>query len=221
MRWSCSLRTAPRPRGRCPISPSTSSTRTGSRSILVGQANFASSKGDWQLDFRAAQQVRKQSLGITALIQNLVPSGLAGNFSSLGILKALDMVVNGETTVELSNSGEFLSGEAKLDLEIGTDHAPLGSRQPPAHRPGRAQRALSARNGTWSRSPRRRCTGAAARRPSAASSVPCASDGMPTVMELHPEGRSGGARRRGVRARPDEGRRMAGHRRASPRKTAA
>ena len=93
--------------------------KNGQRSILVGQANFASSKGDWQLDFRAAQQVRKQSLSVTALIQNLVPSGLAGNFSSLGILKALDMVVNGETTVELSNSGEFLSGEAKLDLESG------------------------------------------------------------------------------------------------------
>ena len=93
--------------------------KNGRRSILVGQANFASSKGDWQLDFRAAQQVRKQSLGVTALIENLVPSGLAGNFSSLGILKALDMVVNGETTVELSNSGEFLSGEAKLDLESG------------------------------------------------------------------------------------------------------
>lgn len=93
--------------------------KNGRRSILVGQANFASSKGDWQLDFRAAQQIRKQSLGITALIENLVPSGLAGNFPSLGTLKALDLVVNGETNVELSNSGEFLSGEAKLDLESG------------------------------------------------------------------------------------------------------
>jgi len=89
------------------------------RSILVGQANIASSKGDWQLEFRTAQQVRRKSLGITALIQNLVPSGLAGNFSSLGVLKALDMVVNGETTVELSDSGEFLSGTAKFNLESG------------------------------------------------------------------------------------------------------
>jgi AsmA-like protein/uncharacterized protein DUF3971 len=93
--------------------------KNGRRSILVGQANFASSKGDWQLDFRAAQQIRKQSLGVTALIENLVPSGLAGNFPSLGILRALDLVVNGETNLELSNSGEFLSGEAKLDLESG------------------------------------------------------------------------------------------------------
>lgn len=89
------------------------------RSTLVGQANIASSKGDWQLEFRTAQQTRRQSLAITALIQNLVPSGIAGNFSSLGVLKALDMVVNGETTIELSNAGEFVSGEAKLDLETG------------------------------------------------------------------------------------------------------
>jgi AsmA-like C-terminal region/Protein of unknown function len=89
------------------------------RSILIGQANIASSKGDWQLEVRTAQRTRRQSLAITALIQNLVPSGIAGNFSSLGVLKALDMVVNGETTIEISNSGEFLAGDAKFDLEAG------------------------------------------------------------------------------------------------------
>ncbi len=89
------------------------------RSVLIGQANIASAKGDWQLEFRTAQQTKRQSLAITALIQNLVPSGIAGNFSSLGVLKALDMVVNGESTIELSNSGQFLAGEAKFDLEAG------------------------------------------------------------------------------------------------------
>ncbi|HYJ59749.1 MAG TPA: AsmA-like C-terminal domain-containing protein [Methyloceanibacter sp.] len=89
------------------------------RSILVGQANFASTKGDWQLEFRTAQQPSRQSLSVTALIENLVPSGLAGNFPSLGVLKTLDMVVNGETTLELSNSGEFVAGEGKFDLEAG------------------------------------------------------------------------------------------------------
>ncbi|HEX2447543.1 MAG TPA: AsmA-like C-terminal domain-containing protein [Methyloceanibacter sp.] len=106
--------------------------KSGRRSILVGQANFASTKGDWQLEFRAAQQVRRQSLGVTALIQNLVPSGLAGNFSSLGVLKTLDMVINGEANVELSNSGEFLSGEAKLDLESG-QITPPWDRDSPLH----------------------------------------------------------------------------------------
>jgi AsmA-like protein/uncharacterized protein DUF3971 len=89
------------------------------RTVLVGQANIASAKGDWQLEFRTAQQTRRKSLAIEALIQNLVPSGIAGNFSSLGVLKALDMVVNGEATIELSNSGEFLAGGAKFDLESG------------------------------------------------------------------------------------------------------
>jgi len=89
------------------------------RSILVGQANVASSRGDWQLEVRTEQHANTQSLGITALIENLVPSGIAGNFPTIGILKALDMAVDGETTMELSNSGDFLSGEARLKLAPG------------------------------------------------------------------------------------------------------
>ena len=90
-----------------------------SRSIIVGEANVASTKGDWQLEVRAEQRPKRQSFAITTLIQNLVPSGLGGNFPSLRALKALDVVVNGESTVELSSSGQFLAGEAKLELESG------------------------------------------------------------------------------------------------------
>ncbi|MGH6734711.1 MAG: AsmA-like C-terminal domain-containing protein [Methyloceanibacter sp.] len=89
------------------------------RSILVGQANVASSKGDWQLEVRTEEHTRRDSLSITALIENLVPSGIAGNFPSIGVLRALDMAVDGDGTVELSNSGDFLSGEAKLRLAPG------------------------------------------------------------------------------------------------------
>src|SRR5262245_22585613 len=89
------------------------------RSVLVGRANIASAKGDWQLEMRAVEQTRRQSLTITALIQDLVPSGIAGNFSSLGLLRALDMVVNGKASVELSNAGDFVSGSADLGLETG------------------------------------------------------------------------------------------------------
>jgi len=89
------------------------------RSTLVGQANFASSKGDWQLTFSTAQQPKRQSLSVTALIENLVPSGLSGDFPTLGLLRTLDMVVNGESKVELSNSGEILSGEGRFELESG------------------------------------------------------------------------------------------------------
>ncbi len=90
-----------------------------SRSILVGEANVASSKGDWQLEVRTEQRTRRNSLSITALIENLVPSGIAGNFPTVGILRALDMAVDGEANVELDNSGEFLSGEARLRLAPG------------------------------------------------------------------------------------------------------
>jgi AsmA-like protein/uncharacterized protein DUF3971 len=89
------------------------------RSTIIGQANVASSRGDWQLEIRTKQHARRNSLGITALIENLVPSGIAGNFPTIGILKALDMAVDGESSVELSKSGDFLSGEARLRLAPG------------------------------------------------------------------------------------------------------
>jgi len=89
------------------------------RSTIIGQANVASSRGDWQLEIRTKQHARRNSLGITALIENLVPSGIAGNFPTIGILKALDMAVDAESSVELSKSGDFLSGEARLRLAPG------------------------------------------------------------------------------------------------------
>jgi hypothetical protein len=89
------------------------------RSVLVGQANLGSSKGDWQLEFRTEERPKRESLSITALIQNLVPSGLAENFPAAAGLKALDLPVSGETSVELSTAGRFLSGEANLQLQPG------------------------------------------------------------------------------------------------------
>jgi len=89
------------------------------RSIIVGQANVASSRGDWQLEVRTEQHARTKGLGVTALIENLVPSGIAGNFPTVGVLRALDMAVDGETTVELSQNGDFISGEARLRLAPG------------------------------------------------------------------------------------------------------
>ena len=89
------------------------------RSILVGQADLASSKGNWQLEFRTEQRLLRKSLSITALIQDLVPSGLAENFPAAAALKVLDLPVTGETSVELTSSGHFRSGEADLKLEKG------------------------------------------------------------------------------------------------------
>ena len=87
------------------------------RSVLVGQGNLGSSKGDWQLEFRTEQ--RRKSLSITALIQDLVPSGLVENFPAVAVLKVLDLPIAGETSVELSTAGHFLSGKADLQLKPG------------------------------------------------------------------------------------------------------
>jgi hypothetical protein len=89
------------------------------RSVLIGQANLATNKGDWQLEFRTEQRPKRESLSITALIQDLVPSGLAENFPTVAALKAIDLPLTGEAAVELSTAGRFLSGDANLELEKG------------------------------------------------------------------------------------------------------
>ena len=91
----------------------------GQRSVLLGKAKFASKKGDWQLSFSVEQRPRRQSLAFTAMMEDLVPSSIAEKFPNIAALQALDIPVTGEINVELSSSGEFLSGDAKLRLRRG------------------------------------------------------------------------------------------------------
>ena len=102
----------------------------GQRSVLIGQAKIASPKGDWQLGLKTEQRSKRQSLSFTAFIQDLVPSGLVENFPGVEALKALDLPVSGETTIELSTSGEFLSGEANLKLQQGYITPPWDHKSP-------------------------------------------------------------------------------------------
>ena len=102
------------------------------RSILVGQASVASTKGDWQLEFRTEQRPKRQSLSITALIQDLVPAGIAANLSGMKALQALDLPVTGETQAELTTDGKFLSGEANLELGRGYITPPWDTENPMA-----------------------------------------------------------------------------------------
>jgi hypothetical protein len=89
------------------------------RSILLGQANLASSKGDWQLEIRTEERPKRRSLQVTTLIQNLVPSGLAGIFEDASVLKALDIPVTGEASAEITQNGKFVSGTATVKLQPG------------------------------------------------------------------------------------------------------
>ena len=116
------------------------------RSVLIGEANVASSRGDWQLEVRTEQHAKNKSLGITALIENLVPSGIAGNFPTIGILKALDMAVDGETTFELARNRRLPVRRGQAQVGTGTNHAAMGSRHASAHRPWRLHGALHRRN---------------------------------------------------------------------------
>jgi hypothetical protein len=90
------------------------------RSVLLGQASIASKKGDWQLEVRTEQRSRRQTLTITALIEDLVPSGLADNFPGIAVLNALDIPLTGEASFELSKSGELVAAQMKLKMNRGT-----------------------------------------------------------------------------------------------------
>jgi hypothetical protein len=89
------------------------------RSVLIGQASLPSTKGNWNLEFRTEQRSKRQSLTFNALIQELVPSGIADQFPTIGLLKALDMPVSGKANVELALNGDFLAGDAEFELKPG------------------------------------------------------------------------------------------------------
>ena len=83
--------------------------------MLVGQANLGSSKGDWQLEFRTEQRPKQQSLSHHRADPRPRSLGPRRQLPGCGgRSRRLDLVVNGETSFELSTSGRFLSGEAKL-----------------------------------------------------------------------------------------------------------
>ncbi len=143
-----------------------------SRSIIVGEANVASTKGDWQLEVRAEQRPKRQSFAITTLIQNLVPSGLGGNFPSLKALKALDMVVNGESTVELSTPASSWPARPSSSLRAGRSR-PNGIPTTPCTSTMAICWCAISRKRTSSKSRPRSSLGERARRRSAARSVLC------------------------------------------------
>ena len=89
------------------------------RSVIIGDANVASSRGDWQLEVRTAQKANAKGLETHILVEDLVPSGIAGNFPTIGLLRALDMAVDGEAVANLAPNGDFIGGEAKVRLATG------------------------------------------------------------------------------------------------------
>lgn len=100
------------------------------RSILLGHANIKSADGPWRVNFRTEQSEKEQTLTFTALIQDLVPTGIAPNFPTIPALSVLNLPFDAETSVHMSNTGELLAVEAKLGLKAGHIIAPWDTKHP-------------------------------------------------------------------------------------------
>ena len=190
------------------------------RSVLVGQANLASSKGDWQLEFRTEQRPKRQSLGITALIQDLVPSGLAENFPAVAGAEGA------------RPAGDRRNQRRAFKLRpVPAPAKPISSsRRATSRRPGiprtpcRSTKAICTcamrrRNGVFEIEPSTLKWGESQATISG-EFRPAGDDAWRAVLELQAQGRRRGARRRGVRARL-RSRSMNGRRKAASRPSAA
>lgn len=99
-------------------------------SIILGGGNISSTSGPWKFKFRAEQSTKRNRLTFTALIEDLVPSGLAANFPEFGALKAVDMPLSAKTSIHLSTGGELLGAEARVALKAGRITVPWDPKRP-------------------------------------------------------------------------------------------
>lgn len=99
-------------------------------SLIFGQGEVASEEGPWKFNFRSEQSSRENSLALTAIIQDLVPSALAGNFPGVPALESFRLPLSAETSIQLSTSGELLGAEAQLDISKGLVMLPWDLKRP-------------------------------------------------------------------------------------------
>jgi len=108
-------------------------------SIIFGQGAISSTDGPWKFNFRSEQSTQENSLAFTAVIQDLIPSGLAENFPSFPALKSLRLPLSAETSIELSTSGDLKSASATLDIAKGLVEVPWDLKRPVRLDEGRLQ----------------------------------------------------------------------------------
>ena len=90
-----------------------------SRSQIAGRAKIESAAGPFTLDFRTYEQVAANTLQLAVSVQGLVPRGLARTLPPLAGLEGLDVPVWGDARLDLSNTGEILSGTISIDAAPG------------------------------------------------------------------------------------------------------
>lgn len=94
-------------------------THKQKRSIILGKADILSSEGTWSFGFRTEQLQKKKQLNFTAFFSDVIPKGLAADIPALAALQAMDMPVNGNINLRLSQNGDLLGAEAKIVLSAG------------------------------------------------------------------------------------------------------
>jgi hypothetical protein len=90
-----------------------------SRSSIAGRAKVESLTGPWTVNFRTYEVVNNKTLQLAVSVQNLVPRGLSRALPQLAGLESFDVPVWGEARLDLSNTGEILSGSIGIDAAPG------------------------------------------------------------------------------------------------------
>ena len=100
-----------------------------SRSSIGGRARIDSLTGPWEVNFRTTEAANANTMQLVLSVQGLVPRALARSVPQLAVLEGLDMPVWAEAQLDVSSTGEVLSGTIGIDTAPGTIALPwLGGR---------------------------------------------------------------------------------------------
>jgi hypothetical protein len=91
-----------------------------SRSSIAGRARIEALTGrPWTVNFRTFESEKTKTLQLAVSVQNLVPRALSRALPQLAGLESLDVPVWGEAKLDISNTGEVLSGSIGIDAAPG------------------------------------------------------------------------------------------------------
>ncbi len=89
------------------------------RSVIEGSVTVASSRGPWTLQVWTEASGKTEQVHLKASVRDLVPRAVAGMLPALEPLRALDVPVHGEVSLQLTSAGKLLDGAFSLDLSRG------------------------------------------------------------------------------------------------------
>lgn len=89
------------------------------RSTITGRAKIESTAGPWEVAFRSYQHISTKALNLTLAVQGLVPRGLAQTVPNVFALEGVDLPISGDAQLQLSPSGELISGKIVIEAAAG------------------------------------------------------------------------------------------------------